>query len=152
MQAKRELWNYGKGERGWVGKYRNSHNLPHWHDDCELIFAESGEVEVFCDGKKYALKAGNAMFICGGQVHHMVAKECGSVLTTLVFHYELINRYFKGWSLLSPLLSDGYSIEETYTRIFEELKNGEKFYTEVVENEIEHLVDDVHKLQAYHGN
>lgn len=148
MQAKRELWNYGVGERVWVGKYRNSHNLPHWHDDCELIFAEMGEVDVFCDGKTYALKAGDAMFICGGQVHYMAAKECGVVLTTLVFHYELIKRYFRGLSLVSPVLVGRYPIREAYDRIMAELKGGEQFYGEIAENEIERLMLQIFRREV----
>ena len=140
MQAKRELWNYGPGERVWVGKYKNSHNLPHWHDDCELIFAESGEVDVFCDGKIYTLKKGAAMFICGGQVHYMIAKECGVVLTTLVFHYELIKRYFRGLTLNTPVLCADYPIEKTYQVIITELKVKKNFYRELVENELERLM------------
>ena len=140
MQAKRELWNYKTGERVWVGKYKNSHNLPHWHDDCELIYAESGEVDVFCDGKMYTLKAGNAMFICGGQVHYMVAKECGVVLTTIVFHYELIKRYFRGLRLISPVLVGNYPITEIYNELMKELQGGKSFYREIAENVIDRLM------------
>lgn len=146
MQANRELWNYGTGERVWVGKYKNSHNLPHWHDDCELIFVESGELDVFCDGKTYTLKRGNAMFLCGGQVHCMIAKEGGVVLTTIVFHYELIKRYFKGYSLTTPVLCGTYPIQETYFVLMEELQSKKNFYREAVEQVLTGLM-----LQIFRG-
>ena len=140
MQAKRELWKYGVGERVWIGKYKNSHNLPHWHDDCELIYVEEGAVDVFCEGTSYALTKGESMFICGGQVHCMKAKECGVVLTTIVFHYELIKNYFRGKRLPSPKLLGKYPIEESYQTIFSECKDKKNFYREVVENEILRLM------------
>ena len=146
MQAKKELWSYGPSERVWVGKYKNSHNLPHWHDDCELIFVESGEVDVFCDGKTYPLKTGNGMFICGGQVHYMIAKEHGAALITIVFHYELIKRYFRGLSLSIPVLAGEYPIEKTYHSVMGELKSRKNFYRETAENAIEQLM-----LQIFRG-
>ena len=71
MLAKREIWQYRDEVRIWAGKYRNSHNLLHWHYDCELIYVEQGGIDVFCERRRHALSVGQALFIDSGQVHHM---------------------------------------------------------------------------------
>ena len=74
MLAKHEVWKYQGAERVWVGKYKNSHNLPHWHYDCELLYVEEGEIDVFCEKKNYRLTRGDALFVANGQVHYMHAQ------------------------------------------------------------------------------
>ena len=49
MLAKREIWKYPEEAHVWVGKYRNSHNLLHWHYDCEFVYVERGSIDVFCE-------------------------------------------------------------------------------------------------------
>ncbi len=69
MIAKREIWNYSDKGKVWAGKYKNSHNLPHWHYDYELIQVEEGCINVFCDKKKYTLQKDEALLIDSGAVH-----------------------------------------------------------------------------------
>ena len=47
MINKKESWSYNNNEKVWVGKYQNSHNISHWHNDCELIYVCQGEIAVF---------------------------------------------------------------------------------------------------------
>ena len=63
MLAKREIWQYRDEVRIWAGKYRNSHNLLHWHYDCELIYVEQGGIDVFCERRRHALSVGQALFM-----------------------------------------------------------------------------------------
>ncbi len=74
MNAKREQWSYLPNAKVWAGRFKNSHNAPHWHYDCELLFVENGELGVFCNGKFYTMHAGQAFFINSEQVHYMHAK------------------------------------------------------------------------------
>ncbi len=148
MKAQRELWKYGAGERVWCGKYQNSHNLPHWHDDCELIFVEKGEVDVFCEGEKFLLKEGDGMFICGGQVHYMVSGEAGVTLVTIVFDYEIIKKHFRGLSLCSPKLCKRYPIAQIYAQLYKELQTRETYYREIAENKVESLMLAIFRGEA----
>lgn len=58
MKAKREQWQYSPNAKVWAGKYRNSHNMPHWHYDCELLFVENGSLDIFCNQKGYRVSKG----------------------------------------------------------------------------------------------
>lgn len=71
MLAKHEVWKYQGAERVWVGKYKNSHNPPPLHYDCELLYVEEGEIDVFCEKKNYRLTRGDALFVASrsGALH-----------------------------------------------------------------------------------
>ena len=46
MLANFEQRDTSGAERVWTGRYRNLHNLPHWHLENELICVERGTVTV----------------------------------------------------------------------------------------------------------
>ena len=49
MLAKFEKRAYAGSERVWVGKYRNLHNIAHWHMEHELIACAEGNAKVMLD-------------------------------------------------------------------------------------------------------
>ena len=93
MIAKREIWKYPEDAKVWVGKYRNSHNLLHWHYDCEFIYTEQGSIDVFCEKKTHHLVKGEALFTDSGQIHYQRACEPDTVLIVIVFDYSIIRPF-----------------------------------------------------------
>lgn len=55
MLAKFEKRAYAGSERVWVGKYRNLHNIAHWHMEHELIACAEGSAKVMLDDTTYRL-------------------------------------------------------------------------------------------------
>ena len=102
MQAKREQWQYQKGAKVWDGRYKNSHNMPHWHYDCELLYVEHGELDIFCNGVNYRVRVGDEVFIDSEQVHYMHARDPQTVVSMIIFDYDLIKPYANGTELVSP--------------------------------------------------
>lgn len=117
MIAKREVRNYAERSGVWAGKYKNSHNLLHWHYDCELIYVEKGTINVFCAQHTHTLKEGDALFIDSEQIHNMNAVDPETVLLVLIFDYNILKPYFGEFRLASPLLQNAYPIPEYYARI-----------------------------------
>lgn len=101
MPVRHELRKYNDGEKVWAGKYRNSHNMPHWHRDCELLYVESGSIDVFCRGKNRLLRPGEAMFIQSGEIHYMKARE-ETYLLVIIFTEELMKAVAGNSKLVSP--------------------------------------------------
>ena len=127
MIAKREVWNYPKFVKVWVGKYKNSHNLLHWHYDCELLFVEHGEIDVFCDKHTHRLKGGDALFVDSGEMHYMRARDPETILIVIIFDREIVRPYTGEVRLSSPLLSGRCPIPEFYTKIRDALLSGSPF-------------------------
>ena len=139
MLAKREIWEYPEGAKVWVGKYRNSHNLLHWHYDCECIYVEKGSIEVYCERKQHLLKKGEALFADSGQMHYQRALEEGTVLEVFVFESGLLP--FLGEVRLSePKLKGNYPFSETYSRLLGVLKGHERFFGEEARCVLEELM------------
>ena len=55
MLAKFEKRAYAGNEHVWVGKYRNLHNISHWHMEHELIACREGSAQVMLDDTMYLL-------------------------------------------------------------------------------------------------
>lgn len=128
MIAKREVWNYADRVGIWTGKYKNSHNLLHWHYDCELMYVERGCVEVFCERKKHTLTRGTSFFIDSGQVHHMQALEKDSVVLVVVFDFRLLQPFFSDIQLCEPRLTGAYDVPALYRALRSVLTEKRPFY------------------------
>ncbi len=128
MIAKRQIWKYGEQTRVWAGKYRNSHNLLHWHYDCELVYVEKGSIDIFCEKSKHTLTEGQALFIDSGQMHSQRATSKDTVLAVFIFDYNVIAPFAKGLQLESPLLKENYPLPKFYQTLRTILTERKKFY------------------------
>ena len=55
MSRNKESWAYNENEQVWVGKYQNSQNISHWHNDCELIYVLQGKINIMHNKNNYIL-------------------------------------------------------------------------------------------------
>lgn len=128
MQIKHEIRYYGKNEKVWVGKYRNSQNLTHWHSDCELVYSEKGTFWIMCDKNDYKLDCGQALFIDSEQLHFIRAEQPDNILTTVFFTYDIIKPFAGGKRLASPVLSRGCDVPSLYSSLRKTLLEKSEFY------------------------
>lgn len=128
MIAKREVWNYAKSTRVWVGKYKNSHNLLHWHYDCELLYVEHGVIDIFCEKKAHRLTNGELLYIDSGQVHYMRAVDPETRLIVIIFDYDLVKGFLGDVRLANAQLSGTYPIEPLYRELRALLKTQPPYF------------------------
>ena len=128
MIAKREIWKYQDKVKVWVGKYKNSHNLLHWHYDCELLYVEKGVIDIFCDKKTHTLASGELLYVDSGQVHYMQARDPETVLIVIIFNYDILRPYMGDLRLASPKLKGNYPIPQIYREIRDLLLNKPPFF------------------------
>ncbi len=110
-----------------VQRYEGLQNLPHWHIESELIFAEKGSAEVMTDNDLYGLSEGYCVFIRSGAVHYIKA-ESDSVISVMKIDSQLISAEFGTLAPVCPLLEKKYDVSETFEKIRQEISNGEKYY------------------------
>ena len=143
MLAKRELRKYAGNIRVWTGKYRNLVNLPHWHDDCEIVYAECGGAELTVGGETLRLEEGGAAFILPREVHFIRADADG-VLAFILFDEKLIDGVLAvGRVPVSPLLECDYDIPGILAKTDEELSSDSPLRALSVNNRIERLTIDI---------
>lgn len=140
MNTAREQWIYANGERVWVGKYQNSRNMLHWHDECELIYLEQGTMNVTAAGKAYKLQQGNAMFFDSRTIHRMVSTDESTLLMVMVFDRSIINDFAMDVTLLSPIIEQGQPVCDAYKLLLNELKNKSSMYTVVTSTIVAQLM------------
>lgn len=128
MIAKREVWNYAASTKVWVGKYKNSHNLLHWHYDCELLYVESGIIDVFCEKKTHRLTDGGLLYVDSEQVHYMRAVDPETRLIVIIFDYDLVKSFLGDVRLRSAVLKGNYSIAPLYAELRELLQKKPPFF------------------------
>ena len=130
MSKNKELWKYSDNTRVWVGKYQNSSNISHWHNDCELLYINEGILDVMVDGITYRLDKGQAFLIDSQKIHNMHAQVLNTITTVIIFDYDLIKKMFDIYELENPLLSQNYNIENIYDKLYKELTLKPLFYEE----------------------
>lgn len=110
-----------------VQRYEGLQNLPHWHIESELIFAEKGSAEVMTDNNLYGLSEGYCVFIRSGAVHYIKA-ESDSVISVMKIDSQLISAEFGTLAPVCPLLENKYDVSDNFEKIRQEISGGEKYY------------------------
>ena len=110
--------------------YKNLRNLPHWHREHELIFVESGEIELSANGVAYRLTQGNAAFLHSEDIHGIASLD-NAVVTVVKADDAYFKRIVDTKRLSAPVLRGDYMLEDFFAEVFAELK-GPKEYGELI--------------------
>ena len=143
MSKNKELWNYSGNEKVWVGKYLNSQNISHWHNDCELLYINNGMLDVMVDGVLYNLQKGDSLFIESKKIHNMHATKPNTITTIIIFDYDLIKNMFNSYELENPLLKHNYDIPSIYNILLKELTEKPLFYDYNTKSIIQQLLINI---------
>lgn len=143
MGAIKEQWKYGEREQVWVGKYLNSQNMLHWHDDCELIYVERGALIITVNGTNYRLTGGNAAFIDSCVLHRISATDATSLVQTIIFDNSIISGFAGNTGLTVPVLDCGESVKVAYSSLLKELKEKPPLYTFSTTAAVQRLMIDI---------
>lgn len=141
MLAKFEKRAYAGNEHVWVGKYRNLHNISHWHMEHELIACREGSAQVMLDDTMFNITQQQCIFCHSGRVHYISASP-DSLLLVCLFNEKMYNPITSPFALENPVFEDRYGILPKLSEIRHELQNQPIFFecrTEAMIGEI--LVD-----------
>lgn len=141
MLAKFEKRAYAGNEHVWVGKYRNLHNISHWHMEHELIACREGSAQVMLDDTMFNITQQQCIFCHSGRVHYISASP-DSLLLVCLFNEKLYDSITSPFALENPVFEDRYGILPKLSEIRHELQNQPIFFecrTEAMIGEI--LVD-----------
>ena len=141
MLAKFEKRAYAGNEHVWVGKYRNLHNISHWHMEHELIACREGSAQVMLDDTMFNITQQQCIFCHSGRVHYISASP-DSVLLVCLFDEKMYDPITSPFALENPVFEDRYGILPKLSEIRHELQNQPIFFecrTEAMIGEI--LVD-----------
>ena len=127
MLANFEKRAYNGTERVWTGRYRNLHNLPHWHLENELICVEQGQATVSHNHQEYLLTEGDAIFLGSGEIHY-IKSDPDSITAITLFDAALTASLTNCCQLCCAKLSTDYDILHVFSQIQEELQQRRPFF------------------------
>lgn len=136
MLAKYERRVYRGGAFVWAGKYRNLNNLPHWHNECELIYCEEGFASISANNKEYTIEKGYCFF-CPSECIHNITSDENSIISVALFDRKLTATVTDVYDLSSPVFKDDKDyVRKTLDEILYEYSTKGKFYGQIVNSMI----------------
>lgn len=147
MKAK-EQWNYEAAEKVWVGKYLNSQNISHWHNDCEVVYVNQGIIDIIVEGELYTLKEHDSIFIGGQKVHNMHAQKENTLVSIIIFDQSIYKNIASNIELENPVLNNDYNLDKIYTDLFYELTKKPAFYEQSTIFIIQNLLINILRNEA----
>ncbi len=123
-------------------KYKNLHNLPHWHMEHELIFVEYGTVELMMDNDFFTLDAGMCAFIKSEEIHY-IKSITNSIVGVIKIDAKYVKHIVGDNSLEYPISNDKYELKRTIAEICEELKNPQKFSNIIADSIVMRLIAEI---------
>lgn len=108
-------------------KYAGLQNLPHWHMECELIYAEKGTAEVMAENTVYTLCEHQCIFIKSGALHY-IKTDPDSILSVMKIDPELINSAVGYRTPISPIIKNSCGFAEIFEKIRQEISEHRKYY------------------------
>lgn len=142
MIAKYEQSDLDGNIRISVRSYENLQNLPHWHMECELIYAEKGSAEIMSENTVYMLDEGRCIFIKSGAVHYIKAEE-NSVISVMKLMPEVISSSVGNKIPACPLIEENYPIKPVFDKIRQELTEKGRYYDIICSSLAEFLIAEV---------
>lgn len=145
MLSKFEKRAYVGSEKVWVGKYRNLHNISHWHMEHELIACTKGSAQIMLDDKMYTVNEGQCIFIRSGSTHYIEADD-DSTLIVCIFDEKMNAKVTGGVLLDSPVFDDEINVADSLVEIRRELSEQKAFYEKKTETIITNVLIDMLRL------
>lgn len=151
MLAKFEKRAYAGSEKVWVGKYRNLHNISHWHMEHEMIVCAEGYARVMVSDTIYRLPPKSGIFCQSGCVHYIDA-DSDCLLIVCLFDEKICEPLTHPYQLAAPLFQDKYNALEKLSSIRKELSEQPRFFEVRTIAMIEELMTDIFRGEALIAN
>ena len=107
-------------------KYRNVHNISHYHREHELVFVHSGGMTVTVNGTAHRLPQGMGLFIRSGDVHYLLS-DPGAVSSVLKADSTYFDGMFGNKRFRTPIIDEDASVDTDFEKIRAELRIGDAY-------------------------
>ena len=132
MLAKYEFRKYYGNGKVYFARYLSPANLPHWHYDGEIIYAEKGNALVWADGNRFSLQPGDSIYLAPQQIH-WISAEHDSILNLIFFDGALLPPKARNVRLLTPYLPQNQEVAELCAYLAKETRKKQDFHHALME-------------------
>ena len=142
MLGKYEQRNFEGNEKIWIGRYRNLTNILHWHSECELIRIVKGSAEIKIGDNVIIANENNCVF-CPKQELHYITSLNDTLIDVIIFHKDLLKSINDKYKLVSPLIINSDTVNNSFDVIRSLITNKPRFYNETIELKSEEILLDI---------
>lgn len=107
-------------------KYKNLFNLPHYHDDYELIHIDEGVAEITINNVLYVLHGGDSAFLNPNDIHRIKSDE-HTIISVIKADNSYFKELFSEQRLVSPVLKGDYFTSDTFAAIRNEINKHDRY-------------------------
>ncbi len=125
-------------------RYKNLHNLPHWHMEYELVFVLEGCAEVTINNRSFKITKGACAFIGSEEIHY-IKSEPRSVLGIIKTDAVYVKKIVGKKHLVSPVLN--LDAKDFFLDISSELKNKKEFHNIIADASVTKFVAEVFRTE-----
>lgn len=123
-------------------KYKNLHNLPHWHMEYELVFVLEGSAELMVNNCFFDISKDSCAFICSEEIH-CIKSTPGSVLGVVKTDASYVKKIVGNKHLTSPVLNESSTAIHIFYDILSELKNQKDYYNIIADTIITRFIGEI---------
>lgn len=128
-------------------KYKNIHNLPHWHMEYELIYVFSGSAEIMINNAFFEISANMCAFISSEDIHY-IKSTSESIVGVIKTNADYVKNITKNKRLMSPVFKCNSSVVQTFNEIAYELNSENNFREIVADAAITKLVAEIFRNET----
>ena len=125
-------------------RYRNLHNLPHWHMEYELVIVLEGCAELTVNNRSFRISQGSCAFIGSEDIHYIKSEPrsvLGIIKTDAVYVKEIVGKKH----LVSPVLNS--DAKDFFLDILSELKDKKDFHNIIADAAVTRFVAEVFRTE-----
>ncbi|MGN0493775.1 MAG: helix-turn-helix domain-containing protein [Acutalibacteraceae bacterium] len=142
---KQPVWNWAHTS---VCRYKNLHNLPHWHLEHEIIYVQEGRADLTVNNILLQMSMGMCAFVNGGELHY-IKSDSDSIVSIIKIDEAYVRDIISQKKLLSPVLNGDYNIGKIISELSDELKNGKEYCTIISDSIITRLAAEIFRNEAF---
>lgn len=128
-------------------KYKNLHNLPHWHMEYELIFVLEGSADLVVNNLFFKIPQGSCAFIGSEEIHHIKSAP-ESVLGIIKTNAPYVKEIVGNKHLTTPVLNDNSTAKYVFFDILSELKNQKDFCNIIADTIITKFIAKIFRTES----
>jgi len=142
MKAKFEKTTFSDTTHTSAIKYKNLHNLPHWHMEYELVFVLEGSAELMVNNCFFNILKGSCAFICSEEIH-CIKSTPESILGIVKTNASYVKKIVGNKHLTTPVLSESSTAIQIFSDILLELKKQKDFYNIIADTIITRFIAEI---------
>lgn len=128
-------------------KYKNLHNLPHWHIEYELVFVLKGSADLMLNNLFFKISQDSCAFIGSEEIHH-IRSDPGSVLGIIKTDAPNVKEIVGNKHLTTPILNYNSTPKYIFFDILSELKNQKDFCNIIADTIVTKFIAEIFRTES----